>query len=121
MPITKDTFERISDDGPLPGSNAERILDFLIRNENKAYTQTEIVEETGVKRGSVGPTLKRLKERGAVEHKANYWRVSDHEVAARSGTALTSETASQYDDEEFDVGKWAEYAVDGADRGRENE
>ncbi|MFC7082168.1 MarR family transcriptional regulator [Halorussus caseinilyticus] len=121
MPITKDKFQRIDDEGIRPESNAEQILEFLVRNEDKAYTQSEIAEETGVKRGSVGPTLKRLKDRSAVEHKANYWRVSEEELVTRSSVALTSETASQYDEEEFDVEKWAEYAVDPPEYSGENE
>lgn len=105
--------------GSRADDDASRVLDFRIRNEDKAYTKSEIVTETSVTQESVGPALKRLKERGSVEHKSGYWRVSDHELAVRAATALTAETARQYDDgEEFDVEKWAEYAVDEADLNR---
>ncbi|WP_276299264.1 MarR family transcriptional regulator [Halorussus lipolyticus] len=112
MPITKDRFDRISERDAHLDSDADRLLDFLIRHEDKAYTKSEIAEETSVAKENVGPVLDRLRERGSVEHKSEYWRVSDHELAARAGTRLTAATARQYDDgDEFDVEKWAEYAV----------
>ena len=119
MPITKDSFDRISDEGADLDSEADRILDFLIQNEDKAYTKSEIVAETNVTQENVEPALDRLRERGSVERKSDYWRVSDHRLAVRCATALTAETARQHDDgKEFDVEKWAEYAVDEADLNR---
>lgn len=74
---------------------------------------TEIADETGITRGSVGPTLNRLEEDGYVDHRANYWRVSESFLASRSGLAHTSDVATRYDDgEEFDVSAWAERAED---------
>jgi hypothetical protein len=119
MPITKDSFDRISEEGTNLDGKADRVLDFLIQNTDKAYTKTEIVAETSVTQENVESALERLKERGSVKHKSDYWRVSDHELAARAGTALTAEAARQYDGgEEFDVEKWAEYAVDEVDLDR---
>ncbi|USZ67110.1 MarR family transcriptional regulator [Halorussus salilacus] len=121
MPITKDDFERIDDEEP-PDGEADRLLDFLIRNDEKAYTKAELTEEVDSNRERVGTLLDRLKERGSVERKSDYWRVSDHELAARAGTGLTAETARQYDDgEEFDVERWAEYAVDNPEQVGETE
>lgn len=114
MPISKDRFERIEDDGISPGTNAERILDVLVRNRDLAFTMTEIADEADVKRGSVGPTLKRLEEDGYVDHRGTYWRVSESFLASHASLAHTSEVASRYDDgEEFDVAAWAEEADDG--------
>lgn len=122
MPITKDNFDRISDEGADLDSKADRILDFLIQNEDKAYTKSEIVAETSVTQENVEPALERLKERGSVEHKSDYWRVSDHRLAVRAATAMTAETARQHDDGEgFDVEKWAEYAVEEVDDVGENQ
>lgn len=121
VPITSDDFDRIRDEGTRLDSSADCILDFLVRNEDKAYTQSEIAAETGVARENVGLALDGLEERGSVERKSNYWRVSDHELAARAGTALTAETAREYDDEGFDVEEWAAYAVEKTDRHGENE
>ena len=59
MPITSDEFEELSVDAgePAAGTNADRILVFLREHPETAYTQSEIAANTGVKSGSVGPTL----------------------------------------------------------------
>ena len=120
---TKDRFDRISEEGAHSDDDADRVLDFLIQNEDKAYTKSELAEKMDLDRERVGPLLDRLKERGSVKHRSDYWRVTDHELAVRAGTALTAETARQHDGgESFDVEKWAEYAVDEVDLNRgENE
>lgn len=116
MPITKDDFDRISDEGAHLDDGADRLLDLLIRNNDKAYTKRELAEEMDLDRERVGPLLDRLKARGSVERKSDYWRVSDHRLAVRAATGLTAETARQHDDGEgFDVEKWAEYAVEEVD------
>lgn len=113
MPITKDRFQGLDEDSPRPETNAEIILGFLVENDGYAFTMSEIAEETEIPRGSVGPTLKRLEDDGAVEHRANYWRVSDTHLASRSSVSHTATTAADYDDgEEFDVSEWAEHAED---------
>lgn len=119
MPITKDRFDRISDEKDQLDDDADRILDFLIRNSDKAYTEREIADETGLEMDRVGPALDRLKERASVERKSDYWRVSDHELAVRASAELTARTASKHDrGDTFDVEKWAEYAVNEADLNR---
>lgn len=119
MPITEDDFDRISDEGARLDDEADSLLDFLIRNSDKAYRKTELAEERNLDPERVDSLLDRLKERGSVERKSNYWRVSDHELAVQAATRLTAETARQHDDgESFDVEKWAEYAVDEADLNR---
>ena len=113
MPITKDRFERLGGNGPAPGTNAERIVAFLDENEQQAFTLSEIHERTSIKKGSVGPTLSRLEERGTVEHRGNYWAISDSYLASREAVSHTGEAAAEYDDgEEFDVAAWAAEAED---------
>ncbi|WP_226022426.1 MarR family transcriptional regulator [Halomicrobium salinisoli] len=99
MPISKDQFEDLDDDegGPTPGTNAAVILEFLRENPNKAFTQSEIAGETDVKTGSVGPTLVRLRERGRVDHRGKYWRVSDHD---RNADAAVRHAAASLADRE---------------------
>jgi len=63
MPISTDRFDEIDDDGPKLGTNAHEILSFLQAHADKAFTQSEIVEETGVDDGSAGPTLVRSSTR----------------------------------------------------------
>lgn len=113
MPISKRRFEEIDESGVPPETNAERIAEFLRENQDQAFRLSEIQERTGIKRGSVGPTLSRLKERSVVDHRGNYWTISDSDVASQEAAVHTSEAAAEYDDgREFDVSAWAAEAED---------
>lgn len=115
MPISSDRFEDIADDGgPSPGTNADRILSFLREHPDKAFTQSEIAAQTEVKSGSVGPTLVRLRERGRVDHRGTYWRVSDHDEAVDAATNHTAATLSEREGsgETPNYEEWQEHAVD---------
>ncbi len=78
MPIDIDEFEKKSDGdiGVEEGTNADRVLSFLAENDDSAFTQSEIHDETGVKRGSVGAVLSRLEDADLVRHKGTYWAVT---------------------------------------------
>ncbi|EMA27125.1 hypothetical protein [Haloarcula japonica] len=119
MPISADRFEDIPDDGdtPSPETNAGAILAFLRDNPEKAFTRSEIAAETGVKKGSVGPTLVRLRERGRVDHRGNYWRISDHEASVNTATAHATAAivAREADGETPSYEDWQEHAVDPRD------
>lgn len=114
MPISADQFEAMEDgdDGPTPGTNAHAILSFLEANADQAFTQTELAEATGVNRGSVGPTLVRLRDDGRVDHRGTYWRISDH-VRSLDGTLTQADAvASSHEDTPFDYDEWQAHAVD---------
>lgn len=119
MPISKEQFEDLDDDegGPTPGTNAAVILEFLRENPNKAFTQSEIADETGVKTGSVGPTLVRLRARGRVDHRGKYWRISDHDRSADAAVRHASTTLAdrEAEGETPSIGEWEEHAVDPRD------
>jgi hypothetical protein len=116
MPISKDRFEEIGDgdDGPTPGTNAAKLLEFLRSSPDKAFTQSELADATTVKMGSIGPTLVRLRERGRVEHRGNYWAVSDHEEAvdAATGHAAAALATRETDEETPEMADWQDHAVD---------
>lgn len=113
MPISADRFEDINGESePTPGTNAHEILSFLNSNPEQAFTQSEIAESTGVKRGSVGPTLTRLREAGRVDHKGNYWRVSDHVRSVDAATGQAGAVAASYEDEPMAYDEWQDYEVD---------
>lgn len=118
MPISNDRFEELGDDrdgdGPTPGTNAAKILGFLRRYPDKAFTQSEITDRTTVKQGSVGPTLVRLRERGRVDHRGKYWRVSDHDesLTAATGHPAAALAAREGDEERPQMEEWQEHAVD---------
>jgi predicted transcriptional regulator of viral defense system len=79
MPIEREEFEGSSEEalGVEEGTHADTVLTFLAENDDKAFTGSEIHDETGIKRGSVGAVLSRLKDAGLVEHKGRYWAVSE--------------------------------------------
>jgi DNA-binding Lrp family transcriptional regulator len=83
------------------GSNARRLLEFLLENPTVGYTPSELAAETGVARGSVGPTLNRLEAAGLVRHKEPYWAaVEDGRIAAATAAFIGIETAaSTYSDD----------------------
>jgi len=114
MPISADRFEKIDDSEgkPRPETNAATILEFLEENANEAFTQTEIAEATEVTRGSVGPTLVRLRERGRVDHRGQYWRISNHDRSVDAATAHASDVAESHDKVPFEYDEWQQYAVD---------
>lgn len=119
MPITRDEFDRIDDeDGPGPDLSSDttqgRIYRFLLRNAEKAFRQKEIVETVDVLRGSVGPTLRRLEERGLLDHRQRYWTVADAEHANASAGLLGAASADEIDGgfTDEDVRRWMETAID---------
>lgn len=114
MPISTDRFDEIDEDadGPTPGTNAHEILSFLEDRADQAFTQSEIAGETGVNRGSVGPTLVRLREDGRVDHRGTYWRISDHELSVDAATDHAGAVAASREEYSFEYDEWQEHAVD---------
>ncbi|MFC6614881.1 MarR family transcriptional regulator [Halopenitus salinus] len=117
MPISADRFESIpeTEDGPTPGTNAHEVLSFLEAHSAEAFTQSEIVEATGISEGSVGPTLTRLRDEGRVDHKGIYWRVSDHARSLDAAAAHADDVAASHEEEPFAYDEWQEHAVDPRD------
>lgn len=114
MPISADRFEALDEnvDHPKPGTNAHVILSFLEEHADQAFTQTEIAEATSINRGSVGPTLVRLREDGRVDHRGTYWRISDHVRSLDAAAGHTADVATSREETSFEYGEWQEYAVD---------
>lgn len=119
MPIPQDEFRAIDTDGPIrpdlsPETTQGKLFRFLLANADKAFRQREIVDAVDVPKGSVGPTLKRLEERGLVEHRDRFWAVSDAEHAVASAGLLSAAAADELDggfsDEEIEA--WMETAVE---------
>ncbi len=86
------------------GTQPYRVLQFLAENRDKAYTQTEIHTETGIKRGSVGAVLSRLDDRGLVRHRGRYWAIAEDDrlasYAAQTQASSASTTDGYYGDSE---------------------
>lgn len=100
MPIGIDRFE--DDPGKTldiaKGTQPHRILQFLAAHSDQAFTQTEIHEATGIKRGSVGAVLSRLKDRGLVRHRGRYWAIGEDDRLASYGAQQGASSASTTDD-----------------------
>lgn len=127
MPIPKERFQAIDEDGPsLPdlsrGTTQGKVYRFLLEHADQAFRQREIVAAVDVPDGSVGPTLKRLEQHGLVEHRDRFWAIADAEHAAASAAPHTAATADEIDggfsDEEIDT--WMETAVNPIDRETEH-
>lgn len=98
------------------GTNARAILEFLAARPDLGFTPKEIHEGTGVPRGSVGPTLRRLVEHGLVEHKGEYWAVAEDRVAALAGVTLSMEAVDERFGDDW-YGRNADWADDLPDLG----
>ncbi|AGB38705.1 MarR family transcriptional regulator [Natronococcus occultus] len=83
------------------GTNANRILSFLVENPEYGFTPKEIHEATGVARGSVSPTLLRLQDHGLVRHKGDRWAAaSEEKIAAYQSMYVSLEAISdRYSDD----------------------
>jgi len=114
MPISADRFEDIDDGSaaPKPGTNAEAVLTFLAAHADQAFTQSEIADATDVAAGSVGPTLVRLRERGRVDHRGTYWRISDHVESIERAVSHASGVAASHESGQFDYDDWQAHTVD---------
>ena len=101
-------------DDVTPEIDAASILGFLREHSDTAFTRSEIAEATPVKAGSVGPTLVRLRERGRVDHRGTYWRVSDHDDSVEAATGQSTETLASREGYHQTpmMAEWREHAVD---------
>jgi len=100
------------------GTNARRLLAFLLRTPTVGYTPAELAEGTGIPRGSVGPTLNRLEAAGLVRHKEPYWAAAkDDRIAAATAAVVGIEAvASTYSDDWYAQNDgWAEELPDLSD------
>ncbi|GCF16007.1 hypothetical protein Harman_39420 [Haloarcula mannanilytica] len=119
MPISKDEFRSIDEDGPslpdlAPDTTQGTVYRFLLEHADQAFRQREIVDAVNVPEGSVGPTLKRLEQHGLVEHRDRFWTIADAEHAVGSAGLHGGATADELDGgfSDDDVEAWMETAVD---------
>ncbi|MDG5759313.1 TrmB family transcriptional regulator [Natronococcus sp. A-GB1] len=79
MAIDMETFENTPEDELQELSNPEKVLQFLIANDDHAFKATEIADRTEINRNSISTVLGRLKDRDLVRHKGEYWAIGDRE------------------------------------------
>lgn len=107
MPIDIDTFERETE-FEAERTQAERVLSFLVSNDDKAFRRQEIADSTGIEPNAISAVLSRLKDRNLVRHKPPYWAAGDSDRIraaidlSRSLEALDEQLGSE------DMGAWRE-------------
>ncbi len=75
MPIHRERFDAISAEEET--TTAERIVVFLYENRDKAFTRGEIADAIDRNPNTVATNLTRLKKRRLVQHKGQYWAITD--------------------------------------------
>jgi len=122
MPVDFETHEPGTPRVDLSeGTNARQLLEVLLATPTVGYTPAELVAETEVPRGSVGPTLNRLEAAGLVRHKEPYWAAADDDrLAAATAAFIGIETAaSSYSDDWYAQNEgWADELPDLSDEER---
>jgi DNA-binding transcriptional regulator LsrR (DeoR family) len=88
MSIDIDRFEEADPESVGEATNAERVVAFLLRHDDRAWKQAEVAERTGIPRGSIGPVLARLQDRDLVRHKGEYWAITDDRDHLEDSMAL---------------------------------
>ncbi|UPW01371.1 MarR family transcriptional regulator [Halorussus gelatinilyticus] len=111
MPIDIETFSDASDEELTEVTNAEKVVRFLHRNDDKAFTPSEIAERAGVKKSSISTVLRRLRERNLVEHKGDYWAIGDEETVREA--FRFHRTMADLDDRfgAEDIDEWRDHAA----------
>jgi len=106
MPVDIDTFE--SGNLPAGPSVPEKVVAFLYSNHDQAFRRSEITAEIDEPPNTVGTALSRLKDRGLVRHRGEYWAITDdrqrvidaydlHDITARLDEADGGIDAAQWD------------------------
>jgi len=107
MSIDRETFREANEEELESLSVPQRVLGFLVANDDRAFEASEIADRSGIDESAVSTALTRLKNRGLVEHKATYWAVTEDEerLATASGyeraTALFNERLGEENREEW--------------------
>jgi DNA-binding IclR family transcriptional regulator len=111
VPIDIETFSNANDAELTEVTNAETVVRFLHRNNDKAFTPSEIAEGAGGKKSSISTVLRRLRERNLVEHKGDYWAIGDEETVRE---AFRFHRSMDDLDDRFgaeDIDEWREHAA----------
>lgn len=75
MPVRIEDFE--SGELPQTPSVPKQVVTYLATHRDKAFTRSELAAALDAEPNTVGTALSRLKDRGLVRHKGEYWAVAD--------------------------------------------
>lgn len=111
MPLRIDDFE--AGEVPRVPSVPAQVAAYLYRHRDHAYTRAEIAAGIDADANAVGTALSRLKDRGLVRHKGEYWALTDdvERVTAAYDLHAVMERLDEADDG-IDTDEWAAAAPD---------
>lgn len=111
MPVRIEEFE--SGDLPSGPSVPERVVAFLYRHRDKAFTRSEIAADIDADANTVGTALSRLKQRDLVRHRGEYWAIAADLDRVRDAYALR-EASDRLDEDDggIDPETWDDTAPD---------
>ncbi len=120
MPISRDEFDA-SEVSETEYSTAKAIVKHLADHDELAFTRQEIADAIDRNPNTVSTNLSRLKNRGFVEHRSNYWALTKDEdrleelaekvSALRSAKAGFDDEADFIEDEE-EAEEWTDAAAE---------
>ena len=117
MPVTVAEFEKLPEGNEEPVSKESveegEVLQFLREHTDLAFTPAEIAESTTIKEGTVASTLVLLQDRGRVDHRGKFWKISDHELTVDTATNHAAAVAESRENtgSQFDYDSWRKHAV----------
>lgn len=86
MPVSIDEFE--AGDLPSRPSVPAQVVEFLFGHREQAFTRAEIATAIEEDPNTVGTALSRLKDRGLVRHRGEYWAITDRPERVRDAYDL---------------------------------
>lgn len=105
MPVDIAEFEAgtVADAPSVP----EQVVTYLYSNRDHAFTRAEIASALDADPNTVGTALSRLKHRGLVRHKGNYWAITDDDKRVADAYDLHTTTERlDADDGGIDPAEW---------------
>lgn len=81
---------------PRPGTNPERVLDFLRADEGQGWRAVELSATLEMDPNTIGSVLRRLRSRGLVDMIDEHWfALADDEIAKRHAMLITTRLANE--------------------------
>lgn len=113
MPVSRDEFEELSAEtlDVSKETNTRRVLSFLDRNPEQAFTRSEIADGTGVSATDLGEVLTYLEELRLVAHRSDYWAIDEHRTSSLAGMSHGFAAVEDRFPPE-DMSEWDDHAVD---------
>jgi len=101
MPVDFEDYHPT--DLPDEDTNGRQILEFLAQSPELGFRPAELAEELAIPQGSIGTTLRRLEQRGFVQHKGEYWAINSEAYDAHTASEIGLQAvAEQFEGDYYD-------------------